>query len=396
MNQLPKFYELSIFTRIIVTRLVNLLTAGLLIFLFLSCSESTDNADVKSAKNPPYEFNENDRPPETSPFEWSVVSPTEHDVNPMHLETLLDSDIALPFLYAVVVIRGGDIIGEKYYNGKNGTDLNNIHSVTKSITSALTGVAYDHGGITDLNSKLVDYFPEYTDLTNYNELITEVTLYHLLTMQAGFDFEESLTHWQAYTNSPNWTEYVLQMDFMHDPGEIYHYSTPQTNILGNIVQHQMGMNLKEIADTFLFGPMGIDNYYWGQDPQGYYMAGHELYLTPRDMARFGLLYLNEGVWQGVRLISNSWFQASTSSQVMRYPPDEKYGYGYFWWTNFENNENHYSAVGKGGQYIHIYPERDLIIVTATNGDAWPIPIGQYDAIQQMVKNISQLADLPYN
>jgi CubicO group peptidase (beta-lactamase class C family) len=273
-------------------------------------------------------------------------------------------------MYSVIVVKGGKIIAERYYNGKTINDFNNIHSVTKSICSALIGIAFDRGYLTDVDSKLIEYFPEYAVLPDVDPRLEEITLRHILTMQAGFRFYETLESWIPYVESENWTEYALQLSFIHAPGTRYHYSTPQTNLMANIIPSVTDMSTMEFAAEYLFECLGIEVGYWLQDPQGNYTGGHELYITPRDMAQFGLLYLNEGDWFGTQIISEEWYHESTIKQVERYSPFEEIenGYGYYWRTVDQDQSHLYYALGKGGQIIYIVPDLDLVVVTAADGE----------------------------
>ena len=352
--------------------------------LFLSCGND----------NPFTIESTNTNPPNCGEFTWEIEAPESFGIDGDAISSILDDAEALPYMYSIIAVKDGKMIAERYYNGKTMHDPNNIHSVTKSICSALIGIAFDRGYLIDIDSKLIKYYPEYDELPNVDPRLEDVTLRHSLTMQAGFRFYESLESWIPYVESENWTEYALQLPFIHTPGAQYHYSTPQTNLMANIIPRIYDMNTLEFANEYLFECLGIEIGYWHQDPQGNYTGGHELYLTPRDMARFGLLYLNKGNWFGSQIISTEWFRESTSRQVDRYSPFEEImnGYGYYWRTVDQGDSHVFYALGKGGQIIYIVPDLNLLVVTAVDGDPWPISsmIGQTQMIWEIIRGIERI------
>jgi CubicO group peptidase (beta-lactamase class C family) len=146
------------------------------------------------------------------------------------------------------------------------------------------------------------------------------------------------------------------------PGYLYSYNTGASHVLSGILQKATGTRTDSFALEELFKPLGIDSYYWPVDGHGIAYGGSAVRLTPRDMARFGYLYLKEGLWEGKQLVSKEWVQASQQKHIKR-KYIEDYYYGYHWWVS---DQNTYSAVGYAGQWITVVPQHDLVVVF-TNG-----------------------------
>ena len=267
------------------------------------------------------------------------------------------------------VIRHGELLIDWYFH-EGGIDVSNeIMSASKSLFSIIFGIAYDQGYFPNLDKKMMDYFPEFSHLA-LDPRVYDVTIRHLLQMKAGFNFNDTADEWISYSNSPNWAQFVLELGFRHNPGESWWYSTVQTNLLSVILTKATGMSTKLFADTYLFNPLGISVDYWHTDPQGYYVGGHAMFLTGREMARFGLLCLNYGVIDGQRLVSEEWITEATidySGGVIFDATHDYFfltaGYGYQWWLDTIYGYSMFNANGYGGQFIFCIPELELVVVT---------------------------------
>jgi len=227
---------------------------------------------------------------------------------------------------------------------------------------------------------MIDYFPEY-DIANLSEDKQNITVEHLLTMSSGLEWHEIE---YAYDDDRNtfrqWhdegatVKFVLDRPTIAPPGEEFSYSTGSSHILSAMVQKLAGMRTDSFAMEYLFEPIGIDDFYWPTDRDGQPMGGNGMRMDPRDMARFGYLYFNDGYWDGTQIVPKEWVEASQQKQMeRRYIPDSYYGYQ-FWVSNY----GAYSAVGFAGQWITIVPEHDLVVVfnnSFTEGDniQWNTP-----------------------
>lgn len=287
------------------------------------------------------------------------------------LETTIKSDYSN--INGIVVARKGYIAYEKYYNGYGPDDTHHVASVTKSIISALIGIAIDAGYITNVDRKVLDFFPEYVSNAAKKQ---EITIRHLLTMTAPYPFEDWHEPLDKLCQQPDWVTYTL--DMLGERGKLgaFKYSTAGAHLLSAIITRSTGKSAREFANERLFKPIGmkeIPEYEmksfgfedlfgrnvkgWVKDPSGNSTGGWGLTLTPRDMARFGLLYLNRGIWNSNQIIPKTWIDEST----MMNPNN----YGYLWWVHEEEGIFAYLARGDGGNVICCVPEKDLVVAIAS-------------------------------
>lgn len=260
---------------------------------------------------------------------------------------------------SIIIMRNGTIVYEAYFNGSHAADSNNIASVSKSMLSALIGIAIEQGYFESTAARIADYLPVYfAELADPR--MRELTLQHLLTMTHGLAWEEHEAS-RLLNRSDDWLADILSLALRDEPGARFNYSTGVSHVLAAALTEATGMSACEFAHRFLFQPLGIEAEFWGFDPQGYFTGGHSLSMTAREIARFGQLFLNEGFWQGERIVPGWWVAASTSPQI---DIGNNYaGYGYYWWLNRIANYDMYSALGAGGQILHVIPELELVLVT---------------------------------
>jgi CubicO group peptidase (beta-lactamase class C family) len=277
----------------------------------------------------------------------------------------------------VVIVRKGYMVFEKYFNGCGPADAQHVASVTKSFTSALVGIAIDAGYIQSVDQKVLDFFPEYTlDPADFQK--RSITLRHLLTMTAPFAWKTSDRHesepLDRLRRQRDWVTYILNLLGQNDPPGRFQYSTAGAHLLSAILTRATGLCAREFANQRLFRPLGIPEIPdypmpsfqledvfgknlkgWIHDPSGNTTGGWGLTITPRDMARFGFLYLNRGVWEDQRIISEAWVDTSTA-------PNSN-NYGYLWWLR---EGGIYSALGSGGNVISCIPEKDLVVAITSS------------------------------
>jgi len=333
--------------------------------------------------NADYEWLEGE--PEDFGFRWNKIAATYLVAERM------------PYLRSVLILRNNTLLAEWYFNDGARDTAYHIHSASKSFTSALVGIALREGFLTDLDQKMMDYFPEY-DIPGLDPRKHDITIRHLLQMQAGFNFNDSNAEWTAYSQSSDWVEYAINLPLVHNPGEGWHYGTPQTNLLSAILTKASGINTRTLAETYLFDPLNITIAQWTQDPQGYYTGGHEMYFTPRDLAQFGLLYLYNGLINGSQIVPSEWVINSTTDYsngaiehdvAMTGGLESDFykgtGYGYQWWLKEMRGYRSYSARGLGGQFIFCFPELDMVVVTTATGTVANAYPGQYEGIIDLIE-----------
>lgn len=256
---------------------------------------------------------------------------------------------------SLLVLKNGKLVGETYTRTAKDRDrFNNIQSSTKSVTSLLTGIAIGEGYLQGVESKISDYLPEYFESGSAK---SNITIAHCLTMTTGIDFNNSIDTEPLINNSDNSVKYVLDNDMNAEPGKMFQYHDGAPHLLAAVIQRTTGKTLEEYAKEKLFNPLGITGYQWEKHKDGTTYGAFALWLKPRDMVKLGLLCLNNGSWKGQQLIPAAWLAESTKTHVNPYGNGP---YGYYWWLLPDLNA--YTAIGHGGQYIMIVPERDLVVV----------------------------------
>ncbi|MFW9779514.1 MAG: serine hydrolase domain-containing protein [Candidatus Heimdallarchaeota archaeon] len=335
------------------------------------------------------------------PYEWPEAEPENYGIDVSPLEATISRGQTMPFLRSILVIRDGVLVVEEYFNDGTRNSPFTLYSASKSFTSALIGIAFREGVFESLDQKLIDFFPEYftPDLDPRKK---NITLRHLLTMRAGFNFNDSADEWIAHVKASDWVQYAIELPLLHTPGEDWHYSTPQTNLLSAVLTRAANMSTREFAEKHLFTPLQISIRHWHQDPQGYYTGGHEMYFVPRDMARLGFLYLNKGVIDGKEIVPSDWVHQSLQDYAggrvdegMRSAFYEKTGYGFQWWLQKFVGYETFSARGHGGQFIFCIPELDAVVVTTASGTVFDTYPNQFRQMIDLITAIMLTIDEDY-
>jgi len=301
---------------------------------------------------------------------WQTSKPESQGMSSTKLRGLHNyiRDQNLP-LDSVIIVRNGYIVYEDYPSPSYGEDNTHIlHSVTKSFTSALIGIAIKEGYIGNVNETVVSFFPNHT-IANLNALKQAMTIEHLLNMMTGMEWDEWSYPYTDIRNdliqmiySGDCVQFMLDRPMAIEPGTVWLYNTGASHLLAAIIKQTTGQTPLQYASDSLFKPLGITKRYWTSDQQGLNYGGSELQLRPRDMAKFGLLYLHNGIWEEEEIVPAWWINKSRESIVS---PWYGTGYGYQWWKNL--NLGTYEARGLHNQWIIIDRENNLVIVfTATD------------------------------
>jgi CubicO group peptidase (beta-lactamase class C family) len=317
---------------------------------------------------------------------WQTASPDQVGVNPELLNQLLDRIRKNDYqnVHSILIVKDGKLVFEEYFGGyawdyagdqfrgeyvEHGVDTrHNLASVTKSFTSALVGIAMDRGLVRGVDEKLFDFFPKYTELSDEGK--SKITLEHLLTMSSGLEWNEME---YSYGDSRNDLvqlfmvsdpiKYILAKPAVQETGTTWYYNGGGTNLLGEVIRETSGQRMDAFAKEHLFAPLGITDYEWDHINADMIHASGNLQLRPRDMAKFGCLYLNGGVWQGKRIISEEWVKASIQKYAS---PRGGGGYGYQWWLGTYHVDStsieSFFAAGWGGQRINVFPSLDMVVV----------------------------------
>ena len=260
---------------------------------------------------------------------------------------------------SVIVIRNGYLVVDAAVYPFDQDTKHVIRSCTKSIVSLLIGIAIDRGYIEDLKSPVLDFFPGRT-VDNIDANKEKMTLENLLTMTSGFRCRDSYIYgWSGLNRmraSKDWIQFMLDLPMAETPGTKFEYCNGSSFLLSAIITETTGMNALEFAKEHLFGPLGITDVIWPTNPQGINMGWGELRMLPHDLAKIGYLYLMGGQWEVVQIVPSSWVEDSTRKHISATLED---GYGYQWWVD---DSGIYMALGYGGQFIFVVPEKDMVVV----------------------------------
>ena len=271
----------------------------------------------------------------------------------------------LPRLRSLLVSWRGSLILERYYGGARAAQPANIKSASKSLISALVGIAVSKGIIKSVDQPIVDFFPELA--TDPEQKKREITIEDLITMRSGLE-STSGREYGAWVQSRNWVRYVLAQPLIDEPGTRVEYSTGTSHLLSAILTKATKKSTWQFAQEELAKPLGFSLAHWPQDPQGIYFGGNDMLMTPRQMIRFGELYQNNGRVGDRQLIPKSWIdKADDGVGRSRWGSDREYGYG-FWIREFAGHKSFY-AWGYGGQFIFVIPDLQLVVVTTSRSDA---------------------------
>jgi len=233
------------------------------------------------------------------------------------------------------------------------------------MTSALIGIAVEEGYINSINDYIINYFPNRT-INNLDSRKQSITIKHLLTMTSGLEWDDSINY-QEMTFRSDWVQYVLDRPMDSQPGMAWNYNSGGSHLLSAILESITPNGTLAYAKSHLFEPLNITNYTWIIDNQGIPIGGTRLKLTPRDMAKFGFLYLHKGLWNGSQLVPSSWVSESQKCYWnLQFEEHQGLGYGYQWWIY--KWANAYAAIGAYKQYIMVVEDLNLVIAVNCNVD----------------------------
>jgi len=300
------------------------------------------------------------------------------------LDAILENAAALEPLETVMVSVDGEIVAERGYDGNGVDDPTNIKSASKTIVSALVGIAIDRGEIDSVDQKIADFltedFPDDAD-----PRLADITIGNLLSMQAGLA-PTSGANYGRWVASRNWVRAALDQPFEDEPGGRMLYSTGSTHLLSAILTEATGSSTLALArDWFAdVDDFGIGG--WERDPQGIYLGGNQMAMSPRSLLAFGEVYRNGGLAEnGARVVSADWISQSwTPRTSSRFTND---GYGYGWFLREIGGEDVRYAWGYGGQMLYVVPSLDLSVVMTSDENSPAASTGHRDDLQDLLAEI---------
>ena len=262
-------------------------------------------------------------------------------------------------LRSLLISVNGALVEERYFRGASAARAANIKSASKSIISILVGIALDRGHIKSLQTPISVYFPDYLKGQPDKRAIT---IEDLLTMRSGIE-TTSNRNYGRWVQSANWVRHILQRPMVDEPGGRMIYSTGTSHLLSAIVTKASGSSTLEYARRHLAAPLGIGLGAWVRDPQGIYLGGNEMHMTPRDMVKIGEVYLNDGRRGDRQIVSANWVRESIKPRTTSEWSGRSYGYG--WWIRTLGTQRVFYAWGYGGQFIFVIPDLRTVVVTTS-------------------------------
>ena len=318
--------------------------------------------------------------------DWVVSSPENEGLDKNKLQEAISTAAEIYNFRSMLVVKNGKLVTEEYFTRKDDPRPHHVQSITKSITSLLIGIAIDKGLIKSEKEVIKPFFPEYFSKP-HDERKQNIKIEQLLTMTSRLNFADSPSYstyentrhwqepgsWKAYWYSDNYYDRALNVDLVETDDEIAMiYNTPACNLLTTVLKKSANMTSKEFADKYLFGPLGIKNYFWVHDSDYNYVGGHTIFIRPRDLARIGQMILDGGKYQGRQIVSEVWLEKSFASFV----PDNLttddgetvFDYGYLWWLGEYKDYKYQFGWGWGGQFLFMVPEINTLVVTTAYPD----------------------------
>ena len=315
--------------------------------------------------------------------DWEYTSFNEEGLNSTRFELLkkLIHEGTFRKVDSLVVVKAGKILIEEYYNGFERNTPHEIRSATKSIGSALMGIAIDQNHVSGIQDKLYSYFQNRKPFKNWDLRKNDITIEHVLNMTTGLDSNDmsnsSEGNESKLIEAADIIQFMLDLPMINDPGKKWAYSTGSAHLVGAIIENASGLSVQEFAKTFLFKPLHINRYKWNTSG-GIAHTGGGFWMLPLDMAKFGQLYLDEGYWKGQKIISKEWIDQCIKNNlsVVKNLNDLGFGFlteatndlghGFLWWKRtFHVNSRPFSAIaaqGNGENYIFVFPDEELVVV----------------------------------
>jgi len=315
---------------------------------------------------------------------WKTSKPEAVGMDSQKLAEAIDYAATPKFnTDGILVIKNGYIVSEAYFRGFRKDVKHVSHSMAKSFTSALIGIAIDKGLVSGVDEKLCKHFHDWDyeewDCDDEDDYRSRITIRHAMTLTTGLEWSENWATWDPKTNDTlkmfgtgRWLEYMTERFGQYEPGTRFYYSTGDSMLLTGVIKKATGMSAFEFAKQNLFAPLNITNVRWDSDQDGYTATTSQLFLTIRDYAKFGFLYLNKGKWEDQQVVPEHWVDTSTKTDRSVRMWD---AYGYLWHVDLPKRLNAwgskipsdgYMAEGVLGQNIFIIPSHNLVIVKVAN------------------------------
>jgi CubicO group peptidase (beta-lactamase class C family) len=304
--------------------------------------------------------------PENTGDGWTPSTPAAEGLDTRQLGSIFDSirDGHFPGVDSMVVVRNQRLVAEGYFNGFDRDTVHELRSTGKSFISTLAGIAIDQG-LMGLDDTLSQHIPDFDGYRNMDADKRAITLRHLLDMSSGLDCNDwdssSPGNEEKMYDSRDWIKFMLDLRMIAAPGARANYCTGGVVLLAEAVSQRSGMALENYAQQWLFGPLNIQDSVWRRSPDGRATGATGFGLRPRDAAKLGALFANEGVWNGTRIVSENWVATTRERPTSL----RNQGYGSLWWkSRFTHGTGQIEAVytsGNGGNFVFTIPSHELVV-----------------------------------
>lgn len=302
---------------------------------------------------------------------WAIANPDDQGL-PSDLADQIDARVAseTPLLSALLVVRGGQLVVERYYNGFQADETFAVWSVAKSITTIAAGVAFRDGLFSGLDQTLGELMPDRIP-AEADPRVQDITLQHLLTSTSGWEWDGRI-NFRRHDETDD-LDLALTRPMICDPGDCFEYDNTNTNLLSYLIGTMSGGTMAEYLQPRLFDPLGIAPPEWLVTEDGANRGAGGLLMTPGDLTKLGYLYLNGGAWDGEQIVDEEWVTASTIEQVSGTSSTSGVNisndatYGYQWWITETSDYPVFYGNGYGGQTLYVVPDLDLVVTTAVAG-----------------------------
>jgi len=330
--------------------------------------------------------------------EWLVGPATEHGFDETRLRAAIESARQDEMMRAVLIVQDGFLVVEEYFHDGAPDQSTEVWSVTKSVVSAMIGIALQQGYIESIDEPMTRYLPEHPEFG-------DLKIRHVLTHTTGLEWTEEGDEFVAWLASSDPVANAVRRERLHEPGEELLYSSGNSHFLSALILSATGTTPGDYARTHIFEPLGINfalvseppsdvswdgflertPYTWKQVSNGIELGAFGLSLTARDMARFGYLFLNKGRWDGKEIVNKDWVIESTRDHVRR---SENFGFGYHWVVSRRGGHLAFNADGWGGQIICVVPSLDMIVVLKSDAEN-PESHGYYEILEALIESGSR-------
>ncbi|QFT63451.1 serine hydrolase [Roseivivax sp. THAF30] len=283
-------------------------------------------------------------------------------------------------LHALIVRQGGEEVFAEAFRGPGLDSIANIKSVSKTLVALLTGIVIDEGAIEGPEARVLPLL----GLPDRDDAINALTVGDLLSMRTGLE-STSGGNYGAWIASDNWVRAALAQDVVAEPGGRFIYSTGGWHVLGAVLSEVTGRSLRDLAQDRLGGPLGISFPPWARDPQGRFLGGNEMAVTPRGLSRIGQMVLDGGQWDGDEVVPERWIETSWERRARSPFSGDGYGYGWFL-TRIESTPVRYGR-GYGGQILAVAPEREIVIAITSDPTLPARSGGYFGALKSLMAEV---------